>query len=110
MPRPTNPIRLTLLFASADYRVFADAVRLLRRIMGREAPDVAALIQLNLRDRDATGLADEYLDSIRWPEAAGRVAGLRLRAAKHVRKIRVGVPRRRRISLGETPPVDLSRN
>ena len=47
--------------------------------MGRSAPEVKALIQFNLQDRDATGLADDYLDAIRWPSSAGRVVSLRWR-------------------------------
>jgi hypothetical protein len=79
MPQRTPPVRITIQFASADYRVFVSAARQLRRIMGRSAPEVKALIQFNLQDRDATGIADDYLDAIRWPSSAGRVVSLRWR-------------------------------
>ena len=47
--------------------------------MGRSAPDVLTLIQFNLQDRDAIGIADDYLDAIRWPSSAGRVVTLKRR-------------------------------
>ena len=77
MPQPTHPVRITVPFAAADYGVFVCATRQLRRIMGRSAPDVLALIKFNLQGRDATGIADDYLDAIRWPNAAGRIISLR---------------------------------
>ena len=77
MPQPTLPVRITIPFAAADYGVFVNATRQLRRIMGRSAPGVIALIKFNLQGRDATGIADDYLDAIRWPNPAGRVISLR---------------------------------
>jgi len=62
---------------AADYRVYASAARLLTRIMGRKAPDALALIRHTLGGRDATGIADDYLDAISWPTAAGHAAWLR---------------------------------
>jgi hypothetical protein len=77
MPQPAYPVRITIPFAAADYGVFVNATRKLRRIMGRSAPGVLTLIKFNLQGRDATGIADDYLDAIRWPNAAGRVISLR---------------------------------
>ena len=77
MPLRSHPIRITSPFDAADYRIFVSATRQLRRIMGRNAPDVTELIVFNLQNRDATGLADDYLDAIRWPSSAGRVVTLR---------------------------------
>ena len=110
-PRPCH-IQLSLPLPRADYRVFVTAVRLLRRVMGRKAPDALALIQSNLRDRDATGLADDYLDSIRWPCSAGRVVSLR-RARRSVRiTVAAPVPKKTPcLSVGRNrPPADPSRN
>ncbi len=56
--------------------MFLAAGRILVRIMGSKAPDMIGLIQHNLRGRDATGLADEYLDAVGWPMKAGRVVSL----------------------------------
>ena len=83
MPHPTHPVRVTVLFAAVDYGVFVCATRQLRRIMGRTAPGVIALIQFNLQGRDATGIADDYLDAVRWPSAAGRVISLRGRRKRN---------------------------
>ena len=79
MHHRTRPVRITVSFASIDYRAFVSAARQLRRIMGHNAPDVQTLIQFNLHDRDATGIADDYLDAIRWPNSAGRIVSLRRR-------------------------------
>ena len=83
MPQPTLPVRITIPFAAADYGVFVNATRQLRRIMGRSAPGVLALIKFNLQARDATGIADDYLDAVRWPSAAGRVISLRGRSKRN---------------------------
>ena len=77
MPHRSRSVRIAIYFDPADYRIFVNAARQLRQIMGAEAPAVAALIRFNLQDRDATGLADDYLDAIQWPSAAGRVVTLR---------------------------------
>jgi hypothetical protein len=76
MPQRSHPIRITILLDATNYRIFVNATRQLRRIMGRNAPDVMTLIVFNLQDRDATGLADDYLDAIRWPNSAGRIVSL----------------------------------
>jgi hypothetical protein len=54
--------------------------------MGRKAPDALALIRHNLLRRDPTGLADDYLDSIGWPLAAGRAISVRRPTRKTVRR------------------------
>ena len=46
------------------YRVFAAAVRLIRKECGAEAPSAAALIEFQLANRTAIGIAKEYLDCI----------------------------------------------
>ena len=89
MPQPTLPVRITIPFAAADYGVFVNATRKLRRIMGRSAPGVLTLIKFNLRGRDATGIADDYLDAIRWPNAAGRIISLRGRRRANSRSVRL---------------------
>ena len=73
------PVRITVLLPTSDYRAYIRATQILARVMGAEAPDVLALIQFNLHDRDANGVADDYLDAIRWPNSAGRVVSLRRR-------------------------------
>jgi len=44
------------------YRVFAAAVRLIRKECGAESPTAFALIEFQLSNRSAVGLAKEYLD------------------------------------------------
>lgn len=50
-----------------DYIIYTEAVRLLRRIMGKEAPNPIALIVHTLRRRDARGLVEDYLEAVGWP-------------------------------------------
>lgn len=76
--------------------------------MGTKAPDVITLIQANLRERDARGLAEDYLDGIGWPLAERRArsrgaGGGRKRPAVVLRRPRV-VERCLRL------PADPSRN
>jgi hypothetical protein len=71
MPQPTPSIKLMLPIT--DYRVYVSAARLLIPVMGPKAPDALTLIRHTLGGRDATGIADDYLDSISWPLANGRV-------------------------------------
>ena len=73
------PVRIAVLLPTSDYRAYVRATQILARIMGAAAPDVLALIRFNLHDRDANGVADDYLDAIRWPNSAGRVVSLRRR-------------------------------
>ena len=75
MSQPSPSIQV--LLPAADYRVYASAARLLIRVMGRKAPDALALIRHTLGGRDATGIADDYLDAISWPTAARHAAWLR---------------------------------
>ena len=79
-------IRISLPLSAVDYRVYVSAVRKLKRIMGRQAPDILSLIRSNLHDRDAAGVADDYLDSIRWPDACGRMISLVARPKTRRRK------------------------
>ena|SRR5882724_11217855 len=76
-----NPpvVLLQLSLPKSDHRMFAGACRLLARLMGRKAPDPARLILHLLAHRDATGLAEDYLESIRWPVKKGFVVTLRRR-------------------------------
>lgn len=77
MQRPSRSIRLHIPLPAKDYSIYVSAARLLVRIMGRKAPTVAVLVLHDLCGRDATGIADDYLDSIGWPRAIVRVVSLR---------------------------------
>ncbi len=96
-------VRLTIPLPDNDYRVYLEAWRLLKRIMGRKAPDLETLILRDLQGRDAQGIADDYLDAIDWPSSRGRVISLTIRRDRFpvVRRS----PRRR-----PGIPVDPSRN
>lgn len=63
----------------------------------REQEQVSAFLN------DATGIADDYLDSVRWPRKAGRVVALRRSDLSPLRR------NRRRLRL-PVQPVDPSRN
>jgi hypothetical protein len=94
--------------AACDYKPFAYAIRRLRRIMGDKAPDVIALIQTNLRGRDARGLTDDYLDSAGWPFAERRATP---RKCRGMRRRPEGAPRgQRELENSLRLPADPSRN
>lgn len=84
--------------------------------MGRKAPDALNLLISSLQGRDATGVADDYLDSVRWPSTSGRMVSLR-RPPKRSRPVPRIVARaplteiEPRFSARRTrPPRDPSRN
>ncbi len=110
MSQRSRSIRITIIFDAADYRIFVSAARQLRRIMGSNAPDVTALIGFNLQDRDATGLADDYLDAMRWPSSRGRIVSLRLRTTPTSREPRASRLTSRTQALRPRAPADPSRN
>ncbi|MBL9217557.1 MAG: hypothetical protein JNG82_03655 [Opitutaceae bacterium] len=64
----SRPVQLNLPLPAADYRVFVLATRILRRVMGRKAPTTLVLILRNLTERNANGVADDYLDWVGWPQ------------------------------------------
>jgi len=64
----SRPVQLKLPLPAADYRVFVVATRILRRVMGRKAPTTLVLIQRNLTERDANGVADDFLEWVGWPQ------------------------------------------
>lgn len=72
MQTSSSSVIIKLPLPRRDYRVFLAARRILIRVMGDKAPDTIRLIQNNLTERDAIGLADEYLDAVGWPMKAGR--------------------------------------
>ena len=71
-----SPIIITLPLTPRDYRAYSAAAKLLTRIMGEKAPKVETILKLQLGGRDARGLADDYLDAIRWPTQQGRVVSI----------------------------------
>lgn len=109
----SRPVQLHVPLPAADHRIYLAAVRRLRRVMGRKAPDLPRLIQYNLQGRDATGLADDYLDSVGWPVARRRRNALQRTGRSPVRGPRT-LPRAQRANRELTgraqPPVDPSRN
>ena len=113
--RPVQ-IQVNIPLRAADYRIYVSAASRLRRIMGRKAPDVLNLIGFSLQGRDATGVADDYLDSIRWPCAAGRMVSLRQpeKPARRISRNAARAPRagsEPKLPIGRVrPPTDLSRN
>lgn len=72
MHDPASSIQLVLTLHKSDYGAFLGGVSLLRREMGLKAPDVMGLIQHTLGRRDPRGLAEDYLESVRWPVKMGR--------------------------------------
>jgi hypothetical protein len=110
----TINVSITLLLPQGDHDSFTGAIRILRRIMGRKAPDIAQLMLHQLTGRDAEGVADEYLDSIGWPAMGGRsIPPLRRGPARRANAPRVRAIATRRGGVGaclRTRLADPSRN
>ena len=67
MPPPSSVVHLTIALPASHHAAYADAIRILVRVMGKRAPDVLSLVVHTLCCRDSRGLADDYLESIEWP-------------------------------------------
>ncbi len=76
---------LTVCLPTKDHRSFVNARRRLRRIMGRLAPDLAALCVHQLRGRDSGGLAEDYLAAVGWPMPAPRAGHGRVHGRQRAR-------------------------
>lgn len=106
----SRPVQLKLPLPAADYRVFVLATRILRRVMGRKAPTTLVLIQRNLTERDANGVADDYLEWVGWPQ--GRLPAAPMPRSRRIpgRRARVAVSRLKPPLLRPEGSVDPSRN
>lgn len=115
MPRRPRPITVTVPLPTADYRVYESAAKILRRIMRDHAPDVVMLIQSKLVKHDATGVVEDYLERVDWPQAE-RPLILPRPGSRGRESVRLQSPARRgRPSLKVQPlrcrpPADPSRN
>ncbi len=116
MPRRPQTITITIPLLTADYETFGTAVRILRRIMGDQAPDMILLVCSKLAKHDATGLAEDYLDLVGWPHARRRLIlpastpNLRWPARRAMPRRQSGKACRAVASTRNSRPADLSRN
>jgi hypothetical protein len=92
-----------------DHRVYTEARRILRCLMGRRTPRIETLLLHDLSGRDATGVVDNYLDAIRWPLERGRAITVQLREQARRQEGATRNPRRANPRLGK-PPADPARN
>jgi hypothetical protein len=60
-------IQFTIGLPATDYAAYQEAMRLLKRVMGKHAPNLVSLIVFTLRCRDGRGVAEDYLESVDWP-------------------------------------------
>lgn len=103
-----EPIPLVVLLPIDDHRVYSEALRVLRCLMGRKAPTIETLLLNDLRGRDSDGVADNYLDAINWPVSRGRAITVRLQE-RGKREDAGKIIRRQLLKLAR-PPVDPVRN
>ncbi|MFZ5495599.1 MAG: hypothetical protein ACOZE5_09740 [Verrucomicrobiota bacterium] len=106
----SRPVQLKLPLPAADYRVFVLATRILRRVMGRKAPTTLVLIQRNLTERDANGVADDYLEWVGWPQGRLPAAPVPRSRPTPGRRARVAVSRLKTPLLRPEQSFDPSRN
>jgi len=64
-----RPIVVMLALPPVDFHSYVRAARILTRIMGAAAPDVAALMSHELHRRRPRSIAAEYLYFVGWPAA-----------------------------------------
>ena len=88
MPPPSSVVHLTIALPASHHAAYAEAIRLLVRVMGKRAPDVLSLVVHTLRCRDSRGLADDYLESIEWPVKRRDTSGSKNRGVESVRRRR----------------------
>lgn len=70
MPHRYHPVLVDIALPAADFQVYVKAARILARIMGAQAPDVATLINHELSHRKPQRIAEEYLYFIGWYDPA----------------------------------------
>ena len=112
MDQRSRPCTFTLSLPANDCDVYRAAVRILRRVMRRAAPDVPTLLRSKLLRQDPVGLADDYLDQVNWPHS-GRQPVLRQPPTAPSRpraKPRAASPSIPRPLVRAQPPADLTRN
>lgn len=100
--------RITIPIDGADYAVFADAVRILRRKLGAKTPTVEVLIQFELSHRDPQMIADDYLETHTLRPRFRVVARRRLTPGVDCGNLRPLSARA--IARGYSAPCDPSRN
>jgi len=102
-------VSLVIFLPAEDFSIYVEAHRILKCLMGRKAPRLEKLMLHDLRGRDAPGIADNYLDSVRWPLGCGRAVNLRMR--ERARRVGKSAPRSPRTLAGlGKPPGDPARN
>ena len=106
MPPPSSVVHLTIALPASHHAAYAEAIRILVRVMGKRAPDVLSLVVHTLRCRDSRGLADDYLESIEWPVKRRDTSGSKNRGVESVRRRR----RSRRNAIMVPPTGDPARN
>jgi hypothetical protein len=110
MPRPSRLHVITIALNQPDYEVFLAAVRILARVMRKEAPDVPALVHSKLKRHDAVGLAEDYLDLVRWPVTRRRALHAPERAKRQMTALKRDQRTERIMTAKAWPPRDVARN
>lgn len=108
-PAPNEPVPLVILLPIDDHRIYLEARRVLRCLMGRKAPRIETLLLHDVRGRDTHGIVDNYLDAIEWPLYRGRAVTIKLREETAREVARSRKPRRQCLRLAR-PPADPARN
>lgn len=102
-------IALVVPIPAKDHRIYREAQRILRCLMGRKAPSLETLVLHDLCGREATGIADHYLDSIEWPLERGRAVTVRMREGARCPDRSRRQHRRPAVKFAK-PPADPTRN
>lgn len=101
-----KPTTILIPVFVADYKVFVLAARIVRKEHGPDAPDVIALIQLQLSNCTPAGVAKDYFDYIGDAAARRRVRLPTRRTSQEPNVKSAGRLSRLRLAR----PADISRN
>jgi hypothetical protein len=110
MPRSSRLHVLTITLSQPDYDVFLAAVRILARVMRKQAPDVPTLVHSKLQRHDAAGLAEDYLDLVRWPLTRRRALHAPERTKRQPNHLKRNERAERIMAAKARPPRDVANN
>lgn len=110
MPRPSRLHVLAITLAHPDYEVFLAAVRILARVMRKDTPDLSTLVQSKLQRHDAAGLAEDYLDLVRWPMTRRRALHAPERTKRQTSNLKRDERTERIVAAKARPPRDVGNN
>ena len=102
-------MHVLVALSTTEFIAYADAARLLKHALGKDAPDLPALLGMEFVNRSAKTIAEEYLESHGLPSL--RTCVRERRRAQRSVTAKIPPRRKRRLRSGQNSiPTDPSRN